>query len=69
MITWMNRIEISEKIADMLTKGLNEKVTFLYCHKSGKEYELSRNLYDAILLAEERRNDKRYKNFTFAIVE
>ena len=69
MITWMNRIEISEEVAEMLTEGKNEKVTFIYCHKNGKEYDIRKNLHDAILLAEERRNDGRYKNFTFAIVK
>lgn len=65
-IHWANRIYISRSCFDLPTDA---KVNFTYAHKNGKETTKFNvmTLEDAILLAERRREDGRYKNYTFII--
>ena len=69
MITWMNRITMSDEAAQMAFEGKNEaEVDFTYINtKTGKESTHKETLHRAILLAESRRDDGRYKNYEFHI--
>lgn len=69
MIQWLDRITISDKVAEMLAEDkLDEVVDFTFINKrTDKETTRQFRLEDAIRLAEYRRNDRRYKNFEFHI--
>lgn len=70
MVNWCNRIDLSDDVAKMLLdpSNLSSKVTFVYINlKTGKEVEIEKSLEKAILLAESRSCDKRYRNFEFYI--
>ena len=68
-INWSNKIDMSKDVAYAAYKGeMDKDVTFVYINvKTGKETECHFPLEYAIKLAEERANDKRYKNFEFYI--
>ena len=70
MITWMNRISISEEVARNLSNG-NDNATCVFCFyniKTRKETEKKGfTIEKAILLAEQRREDGRYRNYEFLI--
>lgn len=69
MVQWSNRITMSDDVAQLAYAGkCDSMVNFTYINvRTGKESTHSTNLYDAVLLAESRRDDKRYKNFEFHI--
>lgn len=69
MVQWANRITMSDECAKMALDGKTDTmVDFTYINvKTGKETTRHFSLIDAILLAESRREDKRYKNFEFHI--
>ena len=67
MVQWLGRITMSDEVAHQAYLGENPIVDFTYIHKSGRENTRQMELNRAILLAEERRNDKRYKNYEFHI--
>ena len=70
MKNYLNRITMSDEVAEKAYAGEYEDMTtFTYINvKTGRKKTIGRrSIYDAILLAERRRNDKRYKNFEFHI--
>lgn len=72
MIQLTFKIEISNDIfqneyAYMYGDKKNDLVTFVYCHKSGKEIEILMTYSRALSLALERSKDGRYKNYTYYI--
>ena len=67
MIQWLGRITMSDEVAHQAYLGENPEVDFTYIHKSGRETTTRMELDRAILLAERRREDGRYKNFEFHI--
>lgn len=69
MIQWLNRITISDDAAQQAYAGNYDKeCDFTYINiKTGKEATHRTTIYDAVLLAESRRDDKRYKNYEFHI--
>ena len=58
---------MSDEVAHQAYLGENPEVDFTYIHKSGRETTVRMELNRAILLAESRRDDGRYKNFEFHI--
>ena len=69
MKQWLNRITMSDEVAQLAYAGEFEtEVDFTYINiKTGKESTHRTTIYHAILLAEYRREDGRYKNFEFHI--
>lgn len=69
MIQWSNRITMSDDAAQLAYAGeYDTEVDFTYINvKTGKESTHRTTLYNAVLLAESRREDGRYKNFEFHI--
>ena len=70
MVLWCNRVTMSDAVAQMTLNParLNENVVFTFINvRTGKEISKVFPLQDAILLAESRREDKRYKNYEFHI--
>lgn len=70
MFTWGNKITMSDEIGEMLAdpNALDKEVTFTYINvKHDRETNRRFPLQYAILLAEARRDDKRYKNFEYHI--
>ena len=67
MVQWLNRITMSDEVAHQAYLGENPIVDFTYIHKSGRENTRRMELDRAIILAESRREDGRYKNFEFHI--
>ena len=69
MKQWLNRITMSDEVAQLAYAGEFEtEVDFTYINiKTGKESTHRTTIYHAILLAESRREDGRYKNFEFHI--
>ena len=68
MINLISKVDISEEMAHLLYEGREDApCTFVYCHKSGRETECPMSLGNAVRLAEARRFDGRYKNFSFYI--
>ena len=68
MVHWMNRIDMSDYVAEQAYRGRTDEMTdFTFIHKNGRETTRRMTIQKAILLAEYRREDKRYKNFTFYI--
>lgn len=69
MIQWLNRISITDDAAHKAYEGEYDKeVDFTYINvKTGKESTHRTTIYEAILLAESRREDGRYKNYEFHI--
>lgn len=69
MIQWSNRITMTDDAAHKAYAGEYDKeVDFTYINvKTGKESTHKSTIYDAILLAEYRKKDRRYKNFEFHI--
>lgn len=67
MIQWANRITMSDDVAKAAARGENPDVTFTYIHSSGHETSRTMPLDKAVILAESRRNDGRYKNYEFHI--
>ena len=69
IVNWANKIDMSSDVAHAAYNGeMDKDVTFVYINvKTGKETERHFSLEYAIKLAEERANDKRYKNFEYYI--
>ena len=69
MVQWLNRITMSDEVAQKAYAGeYDTEVDFTYINiKTGKEVTRRTTIYKAVLLAESRREDGRYKNFEFHI--
>lgn len=70
MVTWCNRVTMSDAVALMTLNPamLESEVDFTYINvRTGKETTRRMELSKAINLAEYRREDGRYKNFEFYI--
>jgi len=69
MKTWSNRITISDDVAKLLSENaLDTEVDFTYIHqKKFRERTIKFPLGKAIKLAENRMNDKRYRNYEIHI--
>lgn len=69
MVQWLNRITMSDEVSQLAYAGEYDKeVDFSYINiKTAKESTHRTTLYKAVMLAESRRDDKRYKNFEFHI--
>ena len=69
MVQWLNRITMSDEVAQKAYAGeFDTEVDFTYINiKTGKESTHRSTIYKAVLLAESRRDDKRYKDYEFYI--
>lgn len=69
MIQWLGRITMSDDVAQKAYAGeFTTECDFTYINvKTGKESTHRTTIYEAVLLAECRRDDGRYKNFEFHI--
>lgn len=69
MVQRLNRITMSDEVAQLAYAGEYEKeCDFTYINiKTGKESTHRTTIYKAVLLAECRMDDGRYKNFVFHI--
>lgn len=70
MVQWLRRITLSDEVAKMISAGeCDKEVDFTYINtKTGKETTCHGfSIQEAVLLAESRREDGRYKNFEFHI--
>lgn len=69
MIQWSNRISMTDDAAKKAYAGdYDKEVDFTYINvKTGKETSHRTTIYKAILLAEKREKDRRYKNYEFHI--
>lgn len=67
MIQWANKIQMSDEAAK-LTSNPDAMVDFTYINiKNGKETTKRMTIQKAVELAEERREDGRYKNYEYFI--
>lgn len=68
MVNWSNRIDLSDDVAALLSScRYDDLVEFVYIHNSGRECSFNLPLNEAILLAERRMSDRRYRNYTIYI--